>query len=473
MNIVEAFEDKKVFGNYINDKGTWGNWKVFLKAVHGLPLSDAEFQVYKKYTGRTKPPEKKFELIACESGRKSGKTIILAINAIKETLLSDFWKKHMKPGQKAYYVLVAVDKTQAKEAFNDCSGILHSSPILRKQISKERTLDIELKNGAVIMIRTSSFRAIRGPFYIGAGIDEVAYLRDETSANPASELVKAIMPGLIPGGAIFMISSVYNRSGYLYEIHRKYFGVDDPDTLVWVSETMAMNPLFDKRKIDRALKEDYTHAMAEYFCHHRDDVTSYLPSEAVEACVIPGRRELPKSEGIKYFGYLDHSGGRQDSATIGITFREKSGKVVLACLRERIPPFRPDSVSEEFAQVLKSYEISEVEADRYAGEWVTDSLRKFGIEVKPCEKTASELYLELGPAINQGSVELLDNRRLIAQLVGLERRTRSGGKDLITHFPGGHDDCSNACAGAVWMARKQEEGFFFAANDRWYQGWNT
>jgi hypothetical protein len=463
MNIIQAFEDKKVFGNYINDKGTWGNWKVFLKTAYGLPLNEKEFKVYKKFTNRKKRPKKKFELVACESGRKSGKTIMLAIKTINDTLLSDFWKPHIKPGQKAYYVLIAVDKTQARESFNYCSGILNSSPILRRQILKERTWDIELKNGAVIMIRTSSFRAIRGPLYIGAGIDEAAYLRDENSANPSSELVKAIMPGLILGGTIFMISSVYNRAGYLYEIHRKYYGVDDPDTLVWVSETTAMNPLFDKRKIDRALKEDYTHAMAEYFCHHRDDISSYLPSEAVEACVIPGRRELPKSEGVKYYGFIDHSGGRQDSATLGVTFREKSGKVVLACLRERIPPFRPDSVSEEFADVLKSYGISEVEADRYAGEWVTDSLRKFGIEVKACEKTASELYLELGPAINQGSIEILDNRRLIAQLIGLERRTRSGGKDLITHYPGGHDDCANALAGAYWMAREQEKGYFFWA----------
>jgi len=36
--------------------------------------------------------------------------------------------------------------------------------------------------------------------------------------------------------------------------------------------------------------------------------------------------------------------------------------------------------------------------------------------------------------------------------LGLERRARSGGKDLVTHYPGGHDDVANAAAGALVAA---------------------
>jgi hypothetical protein len=66
--------------------------------------------------------------------------------------------------------------------------------------------------------------------------------------------------------------------------------------------------------------------------------------------------------------------------------------------------------------------------------------------------TASELYLNFLPMVSNGSVELLDEKRLRAQLTGLERRARSGGKDLITHYQGGHDDLANAAAGACVMA---------------------
>ncbi len=39
-----------------------------------------------------------------------------------------------------------------------------------------------------------------------------------------------------------------------------------------------------------------------------------------------------------------------------------------------------------------------------------------------------------------------------AQLCGLERRTSRGGRDSIDHGPGGHDDLSNAVAGALVRA---------------------
>jgi len=34
--------------------------------------------------------------------------------------------------------------------------------------------------------------------------------------------------------------------------------------------------------------------------------------------------------------------------------------------------------------------------------------------------------------------------KLFRDCTGLERRARTGGKDLVTHYQGGHDDCSIA-----------------------------
>jgi len=46
-------------------------------------------------------------------------------------------------------------------------------------------------------------------------------------------------------------------------------------------------------------------------------------------------------------------------------------------------------------------------------------------------------------------VELLDDPVLIDQLAALERRTRSGGKDVIDHPKDGKDDLANAVAGVM------------------------
>jgi hypothetical protein len=74
------------------------------------------------------------------------------------------------------------------------------------------------------------------------------------------------------------------------------------------------------------------------------------------------------------------------------------------------------------------------------------------IHLEPAEKTKSDIYLDLLPLINSKAVRLLDHDRLMLQFVGLERTTKSGGRDRIDHTRGCHDDVANAAAGALVYA---------------------
>jgi hypothetical protein len=103
----------------------------------------------------------------------------------------------------------------------------------------------------------------------------------------------------------------------------------------------------------------------------------------------------------------------------------------------------------EFAQLLKRYRVSKVQGDRYAGEWPREAFKRYGISYEASAKPKSDLYRDLLPRLNSREVELLDNDRLLAQLVGLERRTARGGRDSIDHGPGSHDDVANAVAGCL------------------------
>ena len=67
-------------------------------------------------------------------------------------------------------------------------------------------------------------------------------------------------------------------------------------------------------------------------------------------------------------------------------------------------------------------------------------MRRHGVTVTPSERAKSEIYKEFLPTLNSGNVELLDLKRLLTQLAGLERRVARGGRDSIDHAPGGHDD---------------------------------
>jgi outer membrane immunogenic protein len=49
----------------------------------------------------------------------------------------------------------------------------------------------------------------------------------------------------------------------------------------------------------------------------------------------------------------------------------------------------------------------------------------------------------------------------VTSLQGLERRTRSGGRDIIDHAPGAHDDLANSAAGALVGCEKAVPANFY------------
>jgi hypothetical protein len=117
--------------------------------------------------------------------------------------------------------------------------------------------------------------------------------------------------------------------------------------------------------------------------------------------------------------------------------------------REWLPPFIPSGVVEEGAAVLGSYGVRAVVGDRYAGEWPREQFRSRGVWYEVAGKDRSQLYLDLLPAVNAGTVELPDVPELLRELRGLERRRGPSGRDRVDHGPGAHDDRANAVAGLV------------------------
>src|SRR5262249_17753714 len=118
----------------------------------------------------------------------------------------------------------------------------------------------------------------------------------------------------------------------------------------------------------------------------------------------------------------------------------------------RRPPFSPDDVVREYAETLREYGIRTVQADKYAGAWVTEAFAKHRINCEQSAEPKSTIYGNVLPLLNSGRVELLDLPRWAAPLLALERRASRGRNDVIDHPPGGHDDLCNAAAGALLLA---------------------
>jgi len=106
----------------------------------------------------------------------------------------------------------------------------------------------------------------------------------------------------------------------------------------------------------------------------------------------------------------------------------------------------------DFAATLKTFRLSAVTGDRYAGLWPRERFAVHGITYELSEQPKSDIYRDSLPLMNSRAVELLDIPRLANQLCDLERRTARGGRDSIDHPPGGHDDLANAALGALLLA---------------------
>jgi hypothetical protein len=364
------------------------------------------------------------------------------------------WRPKLSPGERAIVLLVAADREQAKILHRYCQGILNP-PILQSLVLNVTTSEIELKGGVTIEVVTRSYRSVRGRSVCVAVLDELAFWRDDDSANPDSEVLNAVRASMATFGGDAMViagSSPYARRGVLWDAFRRWHGKDDARNLVWRAATRVMNPTVPQEFIDAEFERDSASANAEYNAEFRSDVAEFVSMDVLEACTADGVFELPPISGANYVAFVDPSGGSSDSMTLSIAHRDKFGIGILDCIREVRPPFSPESVVDEFCAVLKQYRLTRVCGDRYAGEWPRERFRMCGVTYELSEKPKSDIYRDMLPLLNSRKVELLDDRRLISQLHGLERRTARGGKDSIDHGPGAKDDVANAVAGVLVLA---------------------
>ncbi len=457
IDIIAALGDQNLFGSLFKDQSTWESWKVALKAIFALPMDRKELKVYRKFTGRKKPPGIPFKEIFLIIGRRGGKSFVSALIAVFLAVFKD-WRTILSGGERGYVMCIATDRKQAGVVLNYIKEILRI-PIFKSYVINETKEEIELKNNIIISVHTCNYRSLRGYTVLAAICDELAFWRSEYSANPAKEILTAIRPSLgnVPDSLLLGISTGYSRTGPLWEAFRDKYGQEDKELLVWRAGTLDMNPTYRKAVIDTALKEDFSAARAEYFGEFREDLETFLSTEALDVVVIPGRYELPKVEGAYYSAFVDPSGGRGDAMTLSICHKENSDKIIQDCIRIKKPPFNPQECVKEFVSVLNSYGIREIEGDRYSGEWCSSSFRKEGIRYKNSELSKSDIYLEFLPLVMQGQVELLDHRQQTSEFRQLERRTGKG-KATTDHPKGLHDDVANAAAGSIVALRKPKRG---------------
>ena len=313
---------------------------------------------------------------------------------------------------------------------------------------------------------------LRGRTLVAAVMDEVSFFRDESSATPDIETYRAILPSLATtDGMLIGISTPYRKMGLLHAKFRGHFGVDDDEVLVVKGGTKEFNPTLSERTIETQRAADPTAASSEWDAEFRADISSFLDDQLIEQAIEHGRPlELPPTKtlfGSIYKAFTDPSGGvGQDAYTLAIAHKDGE-QLVLDLVKGTQGKFDPQTVTQEYAALVKEYGIGTVTGDSYAAQWVTSAWLNTGISYVQSDIPKSQIYRECVPLFTRGLVRLPEHPVLLRELRLLERTVHRGGKDSIDHPRGGHDDFANALCGAL---RQLSDPLGYDTSMKWVDG---
>jgi hypothetical protein len=453
--------DSKIFGKTFAGP-TFAAWRTVAKILDALPLDKTELALYQQITGRDQPPTAPFTEAYLIKPRRAGGTLFATAGGLHAALQD--YRKRLGPGEVATVALIAVDRRQARQMMNYAKGLIDDSPVIAAEVSDQTRETITFRHRVQLEVHTGSFRSTRGYSYAAVILDELAYMRDEYSATPDIELVRAVRPGLANlGGRLLGLSSPHSRRGHLYAMYQQHYGKPS-DVLVIQAGGPVLNPTISAALIERARAEDPIAARSEWDAQFREDISQWLADELIEAA-REGRTGGSKRAPV---AFVDMSGGRHDASALGIAHAEGDPsdrappRLVLDLLEHVKAPHEPSVVVERFCRMLKDYRISKVTGDRYGAEWVSSAFKQRGVTYESSELDKSSIYMEVLASFAERRVTLIDDKRLITELRMLERKPRTGGKaDIVDHAPNMHDDAANAACGALWQASLPGRRSFF------------
>ena len=396
-------------------------------------------------------------------GRRSGKDLMTAVAAIFNAAVPDY-SASLRPGERRFIVIVATRQEQAREFVRVVRELLDNAPDrdLADLVDLDAsTLDeVVFRTGVVIRAMPCSSRSTRGLAVSLLVLNEAAHMSTAEDGFAAGKRVyQALLPSTAQfgeSGYVMVLSSPLWASGLLWDLYNAGATGAVGDTFVERRPTWVMNPRITRESLDAEFLADPDSARSEYGAEFAEGAGAYLTATAITECLVPGRSALAPAEGVIYAAACDPAfaaGGDAFTFAIAHSIGEGDEQTVvldrIEAWQGKRSPLNSDAVLDEIAALAQRYGIRRVTSDQYAVVPLADGLRRRGIELVAQPLTnelKADVYGALKRLINTGRVELLDDTRLRAELIGLEIRPTPSGKPRIDAAARGHDDRAMAVA---------------------------
>ena len=160
LDIIAAMDDPELFQPWFPGK-TWDPWRVVLKAIFALPMSDEEKEFFRTIADRDPPTEPCTEVWLIV-GRRGGKDSVASLLGAYIAAMFTNDSKLLRPGERGAVMCLACDRDQARIVLNYTRSYFTDIGLFAGMISKETQFGFELSNGIDITVATNSFRSVRG-----------------------------------------------------------------------------------------------------------------------------------------------------------------------------------------------------------------------------------------------------------------------------------------------------------------------
>ncbi len=457
LNIIEFVEHPDL----INDPSLSFAQKTCLKSIYGLPLEPDELELYKRATGRQTYDAREQREATLIAGRRGGKTTKIAVRIVIYEAVRDHG---LPPGEEGCVMLLAPTLKQARIAFRAIRKDLRRSPLLSALVVRATKDEIELTNGITIACYACTFDGVRGHTIVAAVCDELGFWADaETAANPAEEVIAALLPGMatVRNSKLIKISTPYRKEGILWREFQQRAELNFP---VWQLSSQELNPTFSPSILDRERRRSEEKFRREYLAEFTDSITGWVDPEILDACIVRGRRELPPVSDGLYVAAVDPA-SRHDDFALAVLHRQPDGCIVVDRVAKwtgtKSAPLVSRVVLGEIRTILRHYALNAAIGDQFCFDIIKQEFLEVGIyyEIRTFGlQTRADIFGNLKHLLLQGRIQLVDDPELLGQLRHLHEEKTPRGQIDVRPSGGVHDDLAVAVALAATELIKQPSG---------------
>ena len=437
--------------------------EVILRVIYGLPLNEDQSKIYRKITTNRKEFEagiEKEEAILV-LGARSGKSLLASIIALYEATRRK-WAKYLNRGESGYIEVISTRQRQSEQIIGaNCLRLMENSYNLKGLIRDSTQSELILRNNNRILSLPCNSTAGRGLPVICLILDEIAHFYTE-GVKADETIFNALNPrrAQFPGSKLILISTPAAKQGLLWNFYEQGFKV--PDRLTAQGETLFMNPLVDRKFLEKEKARDIDNYMREFLAKFCEKIEAFLSYELIEnSFKLAG--DLPFNPEYNYCAGIDASGlAGRDKFALAVSHNQENNiyvdKVISWNLKD------PDPIMEDIKEIAGLYNFDKVSIDKYARGWVQNALEKIGLEVM-IRPSLAEIYVNLKSLMIGDRLYLPDNKGIKRGFVNTQAYYGRNNALSIGHTRDseGHADDCDAIATAVFEASREESGPFFYA----------